>query len=179
MVSTWGASRSMTSCAACPMLTVAPRSLSIRQPLAPQGNRIMSHDDNILLRQKASQERVFRLAQRDHGLTLKAISLDSGLGYTTVQSYAKGEAVMSIASLFRLVGVIPNELLSLLLPEGQMIVSVPANIDLDDIAAWAEKFSAAKLAAHRADSECAEQIGPNERSELTGIVVAFPGSAAA
>jgi hypothetical protein len=27
----------------------------------------MSHDDNILLRQKASQERVFRLAQRDHG----------------------------------------------------------------------------------------------------------------
>src|SRR5438045_1964067 len=127
--------RSMMFRAASPIETVPRFLTSIRRPLALQGNRIMSHDDNILLRQKASQERVFRLAQRDHGLTLKAISLDSGLGYTTVQSYAKGEAVMSIASLFRLVGVIPNELLSLLLPEGQVIVAVPANIDHDQLSA--------------------------------------------
>jgi hypothetical protein len=158
----------MMSCAACPMLTVAPRSLSIRQPLAPQGNRIMSHDDNILLRQKASQERVFRLAQRDHGLTLKAISLDSGLGYTTVQSYAKGEAVMSIASLFRLVGVIPNELLSLLLPEGQMIVSVPANIDHDQLSEAMRDYIDAKERAHHPESECGRDIGPGEDNVLRG-----------
>jgi hypothetical protein len=137
------------------------------------------HDDNIVARQKAEQERVFRLAQRDHGLTLKAISLDSKLGYTTVQSYAKGEAVMSIASLFKLVGVIPDELLSLLLPDGRSIVRVPDNIDHDALCEWADKYVATKIAAHRKDSECEEQIGPGEKAALDGIVVQFPAGKAA
>lgn len=139
----------------------------------------MSHEDKIVCRQKATQERVFRLAQRDHGLTLKAISLDSGLGYTTIQSYASGSAVMSIAALFKLVGVVPDELLSLLLPDGRQIVRAPEGINHDEIAQWADDYAARKLAAHRADSECQEQIGPGENAELTGLVVAFPGSVAA
>ena len=141
-------------------------------------NNIPSHDDNIVERQKRTQEIVFRLAGRDHGLTLKAISLDSGIGYTTIQSYAKGHAVMSIASLFRLVGVVPNELLSLLLPDGRQIVTLPEECNHDEISEWAEAFTARKLAAHRADSECQELIGPGEKSELDAIVVAFPGKAA-
>jgi hypothetical protein len=139
----------------------------------------MGHEDKIVSRQKAEQERVFRLAQRDYGLTLKAISLDSGLGYTTVQSYAKGEAVMSIAGLFKLVGVVPDELLSLLLPDGRSIVSVPDNIDHDALCQWAEGYVARKMAAHRKDSECEEQIGPGEQAELDGIVVQFPAGKAA
>ena len=139
----------------------------------------MSHEDDILVRQKREQARVFRLAQRDHGLTLKAISLDAKLGYTTIQSYASGQAVMSIASLFKLVGVIPDELLSLLLPDGRSIVAVPDNIDHDALGQWAEKYVARKMAAHRKDSECEEQIGPSEKTELDGIVVQFPASAAA
>ena len=126
----------------------------------------MSHDNNITQRQKQAQERVFRLAQRDHGLSLKAISLDSGLGYTTIQSYAKGEAVMSIAALFRLVGIVPDELLSLLLPDGRQIVSAPEEIDHDALCDLATDYVHAKSAAHRLDSEAGVHIGPNEGQAL-------------
>ena len=129
---------------------------------------------------KATQERIFRIAQRN-GLTLKAISLDSNIPYSTLRSYAghNGEpAEMPISALAKLIGVIPDELLSLLLPDGRAIVQVPENVDVDEVADWAEKFGAAKLTAHRKDSECEEQIGPNERAELLGLVVQFPGSVA-
>lgn len=126
------------------------------------------HGDNITERQKSMQERVFRLAQRDHGLTLKAISLDSGIGYTTIQSYANGGSVMSIASLFCLVGVIPNELLSLLLPEGQAIVTVPANIDHDQISEGIRDYLDAKERAHRPDSPGGREIVDCEDNVLRG-----------
>lgn len=126
----------------------------------------MQHDDRIVCQQKASQERVFRLAQRDHGLTLKAISLDSGLGYTTIQSYASGNAVMSIAGLFKLIGVIPDELLSLLLPDGRLIVAQSENTDHDEFAAKCIELVTQTAAAHRPESECAEKIGPNESARL-------------
>jgi hypothetical protein len=128
----------------------------------------MQHEDNIVCRQKAGQERVFRLAQRDHGLTLKAISLDSGLGYTTVQSYAKGEAVMSIAGLFKLVGVIPDELLSLLLPDGRQIVQAPEEIDHDELCERMQDWLLAKAHAHHPESEAGREIGPNEDNLLRG-----------
>lgn len=128
----------------------------------------MSHGDNIPARQKAMQERVFRLAQRDHGLTLKAISLDSGIGYTTIQTYARGEAVMSIASLFCLIGVVPDELLSLLLPDGRLIVQAPVEIDHDQIAEAVADYAATKNACHHPESEMGRDIGPTEHALLTG-----------
>ena len=130
---------------------------------------------------KDTQERIFRLAQRG-GLTLKAISLDSGIPYSTLRSYAgnNGEtAEMPVSALAKLAGVVPDELLSLLLPDGRAIVQVPENIDHDEIAAWAETYSAKKLAAHRHDSECHELIGPTEKAELDRTVVQFPGAAVA
>jgi hypothetical protein len=129
-------------------------------------NNIPSHVDNIVARQKTEQERVFRLAQRDHSLTLKAISLDSGIGYTTIQSYAKGEAVMSIASLFKLIGVIPDELLSLLLPEGRVIVQAPAEINHDEIAPAMRDYLKCKDDAHHPDSEAGREIGTGEDNVL-------------
>lgn len=128
----------------------------------------MNDPDNIALQQKASQERVFRLAQRDHGLTLKAISLDSGLGYTTIQSYASGNAVMSIAGLFKLVGVIPDELLSLLLPDGRVIVRAPEAINHDELAEVVADYLSAKNAAHHPESEAGRDIGQTEHALLTG-----------
>lgn len=142
-------------------------------------DRISQRDDNIALRQKQEQARVFRLAQRDHNLTLKAISLDSGIGYTTVQTYAKGEAVMSIASLFRLVGVIPDELLSLLLPEGRQIVQAPEEIDHDQLADSMVEYLAEKQRAHHPESECGPAIGPNEGKVLTRKFTVVAGSKAA
>lgn len=134
-------------------------------------SKIPSHDDKIVSRQKSTQERVFRLATRDHGLTLKAISLDAGIGYTTVQSYAKGQAVMSIASLFRLVGVIPDDLLSLLLPEGRRIVALPEELDHDALCDLAADYVETKMAAHKADSPMGPEIAPCEDDTLRGKAV--------
>lgn len=139
----------------------------------------MRLDPKIIHRTKEAQQRVFRLAERDHGLTRKAISLDAQVDYDSLGTYAKGEAVMPVSVLFALVGVIPDDLLSLLLPTGRSIVAVPDDIDHDAIATWAETYAGEKLAAHRADSECAELLGPMERKKLGGIVAAFPVARAA
>lgn len=134
----------------------------------------MTDCTDISERQKREQERVFRLAARDHGLSLKAISLDSGLAYNTVQTYAGGQAVMSIASLFKLVGVIPNELLSLLLPEGQVIVSVPSGIDHDQMADAFADYLKTKNDAHHPDSPAGRDIADCEREQLDAKVVQLP-----
>lgn len=126
--------------------------------------------DDISTRQRAMQEMVFRLALRDHGLTLTAIHLDSGLSYSTVQGYASGQTLMSIASLFKLVCVVPNELLSLLLPEGQRIVTVPEAVDHDAIDKLCREFADTKAAYHHPDSEAGRDIGPNEHADLSGKV---------
>lgn len=133
------------------------------------------HGDNIPERQRTTQERIFRLAQRDHGLTLKAISLDSGIGYTTIQSYANGGSVMSIASLFALVGVIPDELLSLLLPEGRVIVQAPDALDHDDIERACRDFLTAKGEAHHPESPAGRDIADCEREALNVKVVQIRG----
>lgn len=139
----------------------------------------MPLNPKIIQNAKSAQERVFRLAKRDHGLTLKAIHLDSGIDYDSLCNYAKGETQMSLGALNALIGVIPDELLSLLLPEGRRIVTIPDGIDHDAICEWAQAFVAKKTAAHRKDSECAELVGPGEKAELDATVVAFPGAVAA
>ena len=139
----------------------------------------MAQCNNISERQKAEQERIFRLAQRDYGLTLKAISLDSGIGYTTIQSYSRGEAVMSIASLFALIGVIPDELLSLLLPEGRAIVSVPENIDHDQLAEAMHDYLSTKTAVHHPESPAGREISDCEDEKLRAKFTVVAGGIAA
>lgn len=141
----------------------------------------MASNCDIVQLIKSTQERIFRLAQRDHGLTLKAISLDSGIPYSTIRSYAghNGEpAEMPVSALRKLVGVIPNELLSLLLPEAECIVSVPAGVDHDDFAGHCRDYLKLKDAAHHPESELGREIGPSEDKALTGKVVAITARAA-
>ena len=125
----------------------------------------MPHSPNIVEQMKDRQGRVFRIAldPSRYGLTLKAISMDSGIGYDSLRNYAAGETVMPITALDCLIGVIPDELLSLLLPDGRSIVRLPDEIDHDAVCEWAERYVAKKVAAHRKDSECEELIGPGER----------------
>lgn len=125
----------------------------------------MSHDDNITVQTKRTQQTVFREAQA-RGLTLKVISIDSGLGYTTIQSYARGEAAMSLPALVKLIGVIPADLLSMLLPDGWQIVAVPEDIDHDELAEIARDYVGTKHDAHRADSPDGPLIAPCEDKAL-------------
>lgn len=125
----------------------------------------MGRDRQIILE---AQERVFRLAKRDHGLTLKAIHLDSGIDYDSLCNYARGETQMPLGVLCALIGVIPDELLSLLLPEGRAIVTVPDNIDHDEIAPVLLDYLRTKEEAHHPESPAGRDIAPCEDNVLRG-----------
>ncbi len=131
-------------------------------------------------RQKAIRREMDR-----RGILLKVVAQDSGISPSTLATYFPQDphadpAQIPGGAIYALTDskALPLDLLSLLQPAGHVVVQLPENIDLDEIAAWAEGFSACKLAAHRKDSECEEQIGPNEHAELSGIVVAFPAKVA-
>jgi hypothetical protein len=139
-------------------------------------------DTSTIIRQR---QLAIRREMDRRGLLLKIVAQDSGIPYPTLATYfpadphaepaqIPGGAIYALADSKAL----PADLLSDLMPEGWAIVRVPEGIDHDAIAEWAEAYQARKLAAHRADSECAEQIGPTEHTELNAIVVAFPVKAA-
>ena len=98
------------------------------------------------------------------------------MSYSTVQSYLPGErhavpAAMSVPALYSLVGAIPDDLLSLLLPAGHVIVQVPENVDYDDVSARCRDFIDTKDRAHHPESEAGRDIGPGEDADLGSKVV--------
>lgn len=130
----------------------------------------MPLNPKIVDQMKDRQKRVFRIAldPARYGLTLKAIEMDSGLGYDSLRNYAAGETVMPITALDALVGVIPDELLSLLLPDGRLIVKAPEHLSHDDIAEAFVDYIRTKELAHRPESEAGREIGPGEDNVLRG-----------
>lgn len=128
----------------------------------------------------AMQERIFRIATRN-GLTLKAISLDADIPYNTIRSYAghNGEtAEMPVSAMRKLVGVVPDDLLSLLLPDGRAIVRLPDGIDLDEFEDACRDFLDTKGRAHHVDSPCGREISDCERDALARKVVPLRSAAA-
>jgi hypothetical protein len=91
----------------------------------------MAINDRITLLVREAQRRIFRLAERDHGISLKIAGLDSGIPYNTIRSYASGEAVMPVPAMLKLVGVIPDDLLSYLLEPVQRHIVEDGNGDFD------------------------------------------------
>ena len=124
--------------------------------------------DKKVCQMRDRQRRVFRIAcdPRRYGLTLQLIADEAGLGYDSVRNYANGETTMPITALDALIGVVPDELLSHLLPGDRMIVRVPEDVDFDEAARGMHRFLAAKSEAHCPESECGEAIGPNESQDL-------------
>lgn len=118
---------------------------------------------------RKNQEVIFRVAKSDHGLSLKTISADSGIPYSTLRSYAGNNgstAMMPLDAQYALVGVIPDYLLSLLLPEGRSIVSVPDDIDHDALATLCRDYLATKDAAHGPSSPSGRDISGCEDDRL-------------
>ena len=111
---------------------------------------------------------VFRIASDPlrFGLTLKRISQESGIPYSTLKTYCEGKAEMPLSALYKLIGVIPDELLSVLLPDGRVIVAVPEEIDHDEIAPAIRDYLKTKDEFHHPDSEAGREIGPNEDNVL-------------
>ena len=131
----------------------------------------MTHQDRISVLLLKAQERMFRLAARDCDLTIKAISLDSGIPYNTLRCYAghKGaQAMMPVSALLKLVGVIPDELLSHLFePVGRHLVEDETDDgDHDSINPACIDFTAALARARHPDSPEGVNIAPCEDKEL-------------
>lgn len=138
-------------------------------------------DANTIVRER---QLTIRREMDRRGISLKAVALDSGLPYPTVVSYFPGErnrepATISGAALFALCGVLPADLISLLLPDGFAVVRVPEAIDHDELAADFQAFLAAKHEAHHPLSEAGRDLGPNENAKLTTLAVIAGGKVAA
>lgn len=136
----------------------------------------MPRNPKIVEQMRDRQKRVFRIAMdpQRFGLTLKMIEADSGLGYDSLRNYASGDTIMPLTALDALVGVIPDELLSLLLPGDRAIVRVPDDVDHDGLADAFADFLKAKNDFHHPESEAGRDLGPNERAALSRKVVHLP-----
>lgn len=128
----------------------------------------MAHDDRITFLVLEAQKRIFRLAERDHDLSLKALSLDSGMPYNTIRNYAGGNAVMPVPALLKLVGVIPDDLLSQLLdPVGRHLAENDTDDgDHDTLASNCIDFAAKVNKARHPQSPAGVDIAPCEEKEL-------------
>ena len=128
----------------------------------------MALDDRISLLVLEAQKRIFRLAERNHGLRLKTISLDSGIPYNSIRGYAAGETVMAIPALLKLVGVVPDELLSNLLePVGKCIADSDGDDgDHDTLASNCIDFAAKSARSRHPDSPAGVDIADCEDREL-------------
>lgn len=118
-----------------------------------------------------TQRDIFRRAQHDLQLTLKAISADSGIPGSTLATYANGSTPLPLTALkglLRIEGM--GALLSdLFEPEGHVLVTVS---DDDDHAAYARhcaKYGIAYTDARDPASECGVDLGPREQGKLTAL----------
>jgi hypothetical protein len=125
-------------------------------------------------------QRAIREELDRRGITLKIIAASSGIPYPTICSYFPGNergatpkqpAEMPAGAVYNLVGVLPDDLLNLLAPEGWAIVRVPAGIDYDQISSACRDFVDTKEQAHHPESECGRDIGPGEDRSLGDKVV--------
>lgn len=113
----------------------------------------MAHDDKITLQTLECQQRVFRLAVRDHGHTLNSISIDANIPYNTIRSYAAGQAVMPLPAFVKLCGTIPDYLMSqFLFAADRQIVPTPAEIDFDQLGRDCLSYSSELAQARSPDS---------------------------
>lgn len=140
-------------------------------------------DGNVIVRER---QLAIRREMDRRGISLKAVSLDSGIPYASIVSYFPGEkdrqpAAIPAGAVFTLCATeaLPLDLLSLVLPVGFAIVRAPESLDHDALCQIAADYVAEKNRAHHPESEAGRDIGPGERASLDRTVVSLVGSVAA
>ncbi len=118
------------------------------------------------------QKEMFRIAldPTKHGMTLKMIASKSDLGLQSVRNYAAGETEMSVSAYEALIGVLPDDLLSLMLPDGHRMVIVASTLDFDAIAAKCHELLSLKTGAHHPGSPAQRDISECEHDALAAKV---------
>lgn len=139
-------------------------------------------DENRKLEREAETvrglQRTIRRQLDERGISLKAASYDSGIGYSTLLTYFTNErdakpSALTVAGLRLLLDVIPPDLLSLLLPDGWQIVRAPEGLDHDALCQLAQEYVDAKMRAHRNDSPGGVEVVQEEQADLDARVVAL------
>lgn len=133
------------------------------------------HSGSTIVKQR---QLAMRREMDRRGIALKVVSLDSGVSYSTLASYFPADpnadpAQMPTGVLYDLCGHLPDDLLSMLLPEGRQIVQLPDDLDHDEIADLAADYIAAKQAAHKENSPAGPLIAPCEKKVLDAKIVAL------
>lgn len=114
-----------------------------------------------------TQQRAFRLAERDHGLYAKAIAMDSETPYQSLLTYANGKHQMPLEVFRRMLGVIPVDILNLFFEGTGFHLAEDREIeDMEKLAEACQNFLQRKNECHHPNSEAGPGIGPNEHSKL-------------
>jgi len=123
-------------------------------------------DANEIVRQRQS---AIRRELDRRGIALKAVSFDASIPYPTLLTYFPQEGgrepvMMPMSAVYACAEskAIPDDLLSLLLPTGCMIVRVLEGIDHDEVENHCRDFLGTKGGFHHPLSENGRDLGPNE-----------------
>lgn len=125
-------------------------------------------DNSNIVRSMRERQQTIRRQLDARAISLKALSMDSGIGYSTLLSYFPNPegtaepAQMPVSAVYMLCGHVPSDLLSLLLPDGFMIIAVPEDVDHDDLETWCVDYVRLKRGAHHTDSPAGREISDCE-----------------
>lgn len=121
----------------------------------------------------AAQERMLRLAERDHGITAKVIAAETKIPLPTVQSWRRANApvAISLADFVLVCRVIPNDLTSLILEPSDKHVGTNGDgeADLDGLAVHAGEFAHEYQKARHPAGPGGVSIVPQEAEKLHEI----------
>jgi len=119
------------------------------------------------------RQKAIRRAMNSRGIALKAVSIDSKIGYGTLQSYFPGDAnkepvQIPMSAVFCLIEgkALPLDLIALLLPANFIVVESLDEFDPEQASVDCHDFLVEKCRAHHPDSEAGPAIGPKERERL-------------
>jgi hypothetical protein len=113
------------------------------------------------------QERMLRLAERDHDLTLSVLHAETGISKQTLSSW-KNDVAMPAWALVVLSQIIPDHLVSLLFePVGRCVVTCEhGDGDLDALAKESAGYNVEYLDARSPNSEGGHDLSPREKANL-------------
>lgn len=129
----------------------------------------MCFDSTLAQHSVQAQERMFRLAERDHDLPLRVLAAESKIPLRTLQNWKNG-AVMPAWALFALGAAgVPDYLTSLIATPFQKVVGSESVEEgaYHNAAIEASGYQSEFLEATSPDSELGPDLSPRERARLS------------
>lgn len=118
----------------------------------------------------AAQKRMFRLAERDHKMSLKVIAAETGIPAGTLRGWIAGTTMMPLDGFVKISAIdgFPNELLSLPFEHAEKSLgdAGEGETDFHDMAVQCATYLLAHVRAQHRESPGCERIVHNEEPHL-------------